>query len=89
MEKVHKAGMICSRIALKCISLHQSIEYYELEFVSLAADNIEVGNINHSRKFAQNMISSFYRVLYDKMKSHLEENLESTGRPSPISVIAL
>ena len=47
-----------------------------------------VGDINHSRKFAENLMSCLYNEVKQRATDYLHKPLKCTGRPSPCGTLA-
>jgi hypothetical protein len=64
---------------------------YYFVYLKVAIDSakgIDVGEKNHSRKYAAEMTNYFYDELLKEVRLQLNEPLPGTGRPSPVSLIA-
>ena len=60
---------------------------YESFLPWFTLNNIDVGEINHSRYFVRNFVDSVYSVLIDRLKVFLQKPLPCTGKPSPIAIL--
>ena len=60
---------------------------YESFLPWFTLNNIDVGEINHSREFVRKFVHSVYDVLIDRLKKFLQKPLLCTGKPSPIAIL--
>ncbi len=80
--------MKLGRDAYKILKTSGSYTQYETDVSVYAASGIDVGTINHSRKFASSFCDSAHIVLIEQVEKVVNEPLPATGRPTPISLIA-
>lgn len=81
-------GKRLGRAAYKSMKKGGSYTDYEEQVCVMEADKIDVGNLNHSRKFVADLEKDVYTVLLARTKEVLNMNLFASGRPTPLSVIA-
>ena len=61
---------------------------YEDEVFLLHKCGVDVGGINHSYKFPQNILESVAEVVKDNLKNYLKKPLSQTGFAPPVKVLA-
>lgn len=83
-----KVGMVLARTAYKIVKLGQSYANFETEVSLLHMNGVDVGDINHSRKFASQIVSAIFDVAVTKVKQVIRSELPTTGRPRPVGLLA-
>lgn len=86
-DKNRETGMLLGGLAYTAIKLDHSIQRYE-DYVALMAGKANTGDLNHGKDFCRSFCHSVYKCLHRKMEEHLKTPLGSTGRPTPICVVA-
>ncbi|KAJ6640335.1 hypothetical protein Bhyg_13085 [Pseudolycoriella hygida] len=87
LDRNEKAGMACARNAYKAIYSNHSYLSYEVEIAKDVANNVNMGELNHSADFCSEMVDCFYTCLSTRFKEQILLPLEGTGRPSPVTII--
>ena len=62
----------------------QPFTMYEKYMPWFQLNNIDIGEINHSRHFVSNFVESVYTVLVERLKKFLDTPLPCTDKPSPV-----
>ena len=50
-------------------------------------NNIDIGEVNHSRTFIKHFINSVYDVVCQRLIKFLDQELPCTGKPSPVAIL--
>lgn len=86
-QRQYRVGMNLGRQAYKILKCGDSYLQYETDVSVLEAQGVDVGNLNHSRKFVKEFSKSVSKTLMTQVEKLTNEPLAATGRPSPISII--
>lgn len=84
----YKVGIHLGIQAYKLLKTGGSHSSFPLELSCLSAESIDVGTINHSRKFCAEFAKSVKCVLQSRLQTLINSSHPATGRPVPLSVIA-
>lgn len=66
----YRVGMVLGRQAYKTLKCSNSYLQYETDVVVLAEQGVDVGNLNHSRKF----VASFGQSVHDELMKKVKKN---------------
>ena len=61
--------------------------FYETILPWFALNYIDMGEVNHSKRFIQCFLASVYDILLSRLKSLLKKPLPCTGKPSPFVIL--
>lgn len=84
----YNVGTKLGRAAYKILKTSGSYTEYETDVAVLSTQGVDVGTLNHSRKFAAKFCDSVHEVLTKRTQEILNEPLPATGKPTPIAIIA-
>ena len=63
--------------------------FYETILPWFAINYIDMGEVNHSKRFIQCFLASVYDILLSRLRSLLKKPLPCTGKPSPFVIYFL
>ena len=86
--KQQSIGLVIGRVAYKLLKCCRPYLDFETDIHLLAAANVNVGTLNHSRKFPSAIKESFAKVLDARIKNFLSTPMEATGCLPPIGIVA-
>jgi hypothetical protein len=86
-ERNFAASKILGRFLYMAIKKDRSLTRFEDYVATLDQCRIQVGEINHSRKFCREIGSKIYMLLFQKIIEKLSKPLESTSRSTPFSIL--
>jgi hypothetical protein len=81
----YKIGMSRGRRIYSNVKNKSSILKYEEDCIVDYKNSEDVGHVNHSRKFAHNIIQALGIVIENQLKEHMKRPLETTGQLPPFS----
>lgn len=84
----YNVGTKLGREAYKILKTATPHTQYETNVAVLSAQGVDVGTLNHSRKFAAKFCDSVHDVLTKRTQEIVNEPLSATGKPTPIAIIA-
>ena len=82
----HKIGMSRGRRIYSNVKNKSSIEKYEEDCVIDYKNGEDVGEINHSKKFAKQVVQSLGTIVENQIIKHMQTPLEATGQLPPFSL---
>ena len=85
--KTKEAGMAVARVAYTC--LKEALPYSKFPKLLLTFNlcKVNIGNINHSREFITNYLTSVYQALRERFISYLTNYNQKTGFLLPFSLV--
>lgn len=83
-----KVGMVLGRAAYQILKNGDAYSKYEDYLSVLKVSGLDIGNINHSRKFVSSLVRPISEALDSRLKHFLQLLIPSTGRATPICVLA-
>ena len=88
-QKGQKAiGLIVGTQAYKLLKQCRPYSDFETDMMLLANARVNVGNINHSRKFPSALRPTFAEVMDIRLKNYLSTPLAATSTEPPIGIVA-
>ena len=79
-------GLNLFRIRYTGIKQHQPRTAFEENIVTAKLGGVDVGDINHSRKFAKEIDTSVFETMKEDLKIALNDELEATGEKRPLGL---
>ena len=76
----HKIGMSRGRRIYSNVKNKSSIEKYEEDCMVDYKNGEDIGQVNHSRKFAHKVVQALGIVVENRLKKHMKTPLEATGQ---------
>ena len=86
--KQQTVGVTVGKQVYKALKLGRPFADFETDMQLLSSANVNVGNLNHSRKFASSMRPSFTAAVDSRIKKYLQKPLPATGTVPPVGIIA-
>ena len=83
-----EAAMRCARICYELYKMGRPYSDYPELVALFVKSNVFMGDINHSREFTAQFLSSVANVVRQKIKEVLKEKLKQTGHERPCKIIA-
>ena len=81
-----KIGLNLFRIRYTGIKQHQPRTAFEESILTAQLNGVDVGDINHSRKFAKEIDRCLFETMKEDLKKALQTELEATGEKRPIGL---
>ena len=82
----YKIGMGRARQIYQNVKDKCSYEKYESDCLVSALNGENIGNINHSRKFAQQLVAEIGAIIQMDLKAYFKTPLECTGQLPPVGL---
>ena len=86
--KNYEAGMNLGRLSMKLYLMGRPYTDYEYDVLNLKQDKIEVGHMNHSRKFPAAFRPHVHTVVKTQLTKFLTSKLPQTGHRPPLALSA-
>ena len=87
-SKQQNVGFTVGKQAYKVVKVGRPFSDFERDLQLMAAANVNVGNMNHSRMFPSQMRASFAEAIDSRIKNYCKTPLSATGTVPPVGIIA-
>ena len=81
-------GLTVGKQAYRLLKYGRPFSDFEVDMALLSSAKVNVGNLNHSRKFPSQLRPAFADAVNSRIKSYLKEPLEATLNIPPIGIVA-
>ncbi len=87
-SKEQGVGVTVGKQAYRILKYGRPFTDFEVDMTLLSSAKVNVGNLNHSRKFASELRPAFAEAINTRIKSYLSEPLAATSNIPPIGIVA-
>ena len=84
----NEAAMRCARVCYKLFKMGRPFTDYPELVALMVKSNVFMGDVNHSKEFPANFLTSVANVIREKIKTMLSSKLEQTQHVRPCKIIA-
>ncbi|KAJ8041006.1 hypothetical protein HOLleu_15484 [Holothuria leucospilota] len=82
-----RVGMTVGRQAYRILKYGRPFADFEVDMLLLSSAKVNVGNLNHSRKFVSNLRPAFAEAVNQRVRAFLQQPLESMSCIPPVGIV--
>ena len=86
-SRQEKVGLNIFRIRYNAIKQGKSLQTFESDITQAHLNGVDVGDINHSRRFAAGLDKAIYETMKDDLQKNMNTVLDATNNKRPAGIV--